>query len=79
MAAAAMVAAMMLAAGTMLVVMMVAMHIGIVAQGPGQVFVYPLVRRAAHSAHELDSGLSQRNLGAAADSAADQQIHALGA
>ena len=74
-------AAAMLAAGmaalTVGVVVMITADVGIVCKRACQQGVHRCVRFAADAAVELDTGLRQCHLGTAADTAADQGIHAL--
>ena len=70
-------AAAVIAAGvtfTMVMVMMVALDIGVKAEITGQVIGNRCVGITGTAAVELDAGLCQCHLGAAADAAADQNI-----
>ena len=71
----------MLAAGmravTVRMIVVVAVYIGVIAQIASQQRGDRRVGIAADTAVELDAGLRQRHLCAAADAAADQRIHCL--
>ena len=58
-------------------VVMITADVGIVCKRACQQGVHRCVRFAADAAVELDTGLRQRHLGAAADTAADQGIYAM--
>ena len=73
--AAAAAAAVAAAVMVMAVVVVIAADAGDIVELPGQIVGHSLVRRAGDAAEELDAGLSQGGLRAAADAAAQQHVH----